>query len=95
MVHESSKLNNADAMLNFIKDCCIDAVDVISTLKLHQRLHCLATYYAMQDNLEEAFAIWDQLMKGEVVDVHFPGHDFVAEYLTRYYINLICFEIVI
>ena len=83
MIHESSMLNNAEALLNFIEDCCIDGTDVGCTLKLHQRFHCLAVYNSMQGNLEEAFTIWDQLMKGDVVDVHFPGYAFVAEHLAK------------
>ena len=60
MIRESSELNNAETLLNFIGGCCIDATDVSRALKQNQRFHCLAAYNAMQNNLEEAFAIWDQ-----------------------------------
>ena len=71
-------------MLDFIVDCDTDWNETCDILKTYRRFHCLATYYASKKKWEDAFHMWDRLIKKDVEDVHFPGYAYVAEQLTKY-----------
>lgn len=70
-------------LLDFIVDCSTDYGETCSCLESSKRFHCLATFKASKENLEEAFGIWDRLIKKEIEDAHFPGYTFVAEQLAK------------
>lgn len=76
-------------LLDFIVDCDTEWNETSLVLNNYKRYHCLAMFYASRKKWEEAFTIWDQLIKKTVEDLHFPGYAFVAEQLTRYYPALV------
>lgn len=82
--HEETEL------LEFVVTCGIDHDEICSTLKTYQKHHCLATFKAAYGKWEEAFSIWERLIKKELEDKHFPGYKHVAEELVRYALSLIC-----
>ncbi|XP_046645269.1 transforming growth factor-beta receptor-associated protein 1-like [Daphnia pulicaria] len=70
-------------LMDFIVDCQADSSETFDCLKTFQMFHCLATYYISKQKWEEAFCIWDRLMKSDIEDVHFLGYPHVAEQLTK------------
>ena len=70
--------------MDFIVDCQAESSETCDCLKTFQRFHCLATYYTSKQQWEEAFCIWDRLMKSNIEDIHFLGHSHVAEQLMKY-----------
>ncbi len=71
-------------LLDFIVDCDTDGNETCEILKTYQRFHCLAIYYTSKNKWEDAFCMWDRLMKKDIEDAHFPGYAYVAEQLAKY-----------
>jgi hypothetical protein len=70
--------------MDFIVDCQAESRETCDCLKTFQRFHCLAIYYTCKQKWEDAFCIWDRLMKSDIEDVHFLGYSHVAEQLMKY-----------
>lgn len=85
--HEETEL------LEFVANCGIEHDEMCSTLESYRKHHCLATFKAAKGKWEEAFSIWDRLIKKELEDKHFPGYTHVAEELVRYALSLTCCRI--
>ncbi|KAK4002769.1 hypothetical protein OUZ56_004571 [Daphnia magna] len=70
-------------LFNFIVDCHTEPNETCDCLKSYGHFHCLATYYASRQKWEEAFCIWDRLIKSDIEDSHFAGYSHVAEQLMK------------
>lgn len=77
-------------LLDFIVDCQTEPNETCDCLKTYGQFHCLATYYASKQKWEEAFGIWDRLIKSDIDDSHFVGYSHVAEQLMKYQLILRC-----
>ena len=71
-------------LADFIVDCQAESTETCDCLKTFQRFNCLATYLTYKQKWEEAFGIWDRLLKSDIEDAHFLGCSHVAEQLIKY-----------
>lgn len=78
--------NDKDGMqlADLVMDCDTDQEETCALLKANNKFHCLAVFHASRNDWENAFVMWDRLVKKELTDEHFPGPSYVADQLTKY-----------
>lgn len=81
--HLAKSDSDGSQLLDFIVDCDTEWDETRSILETYKRFHCLATFCAAKLQWEEAFSIWDRLIKKDIEDLHFPGYPYVAEQLAK------------
>lgn len=80
-----SRDNAGPKLQKLVEQCKVNEDKLVSLLETHKRYHSLAIYYAVKDKSENAFEIWEKLVKENVHDSHFPGPIYVAERLAKYF----------
>ena len=64
-----------------LNDC--DFQECVSTFQTNNCHHALALFLLQNNKHDEAFAVWNQLMKNTIIDEQFPGLQCVVSYLCK------------